>query len=65
MNESLKSAFARHDIVWPSELEFKSLVKALMDWRQDDHADAITLTRHQVILLLEGIRRRIDNFPRK
>jgi hypothetical protein len=34
------------------------MIEQLQQWRNADHADAITLTRHQVIELLEEIKMR-------
>lgn len=33
------------------------LVHRLSEWRNDDHYDTITLSRNEVIMLLEGLKR--------
>lgn len=38
--------------------EFILLLCALQKWRNADHADHLVLSRHEVIVLLEGIRTR-------
>jgi hypothetical protein len=38
------------------ETRFKKLVDSLQEWRNRDHADNITLSRSQVIDLIEGVK---------
>lgn len=36
--------------------EFARIVNAMSDWRNADHEDMLSLSRHQAIVLLEGIK---------
>ncbi len=36
--------------------KFNLLMENLERWRTADHEDAITLTRHQMIVILEGVK---------
>ena len=41
----------------PHALErFNAPIRALTDWRSDDHEDAITLHRNQIIEIIEGVK---------
>lgn len=44
---------------------FNGLMDFLEDWREADHADNITLSRNQIVVLIEGVQALRDRiYPR-